>query len=245
VSFGIAGLAYWRSGTGARSGSAAFRPRSRAQMPPGRGAELASEQCVRYDAAEVEWRPIAAPDVRLIELPQPGPVLAARCAAPDFLQLAPVEAGIGLEIFVYAFQDARSIVSRCAGQSLPVGHSAFSIAPTASFAISLASAPSGRAAQGRYCTMSSDSRPAAAALSRTIAPLTRRPAGSRPIPPPASGSFQSCKGWTGFRLSCRHRTGAEFRWTAARRRRGVFRTGCQTPNTGWRTGDRRAPQPSR
>src|SRR4029077_19415675 len=30
---------------------------------------------VRYDTAEVEWRPIAAPDVRLIELPQPGPVL--------------------------------------------------------------------------------------------------------------------------------------------------------------------------
>src|SRR5580700_6040472 len=79
-------------------------------------------EIVRYDAAEVEWRPIAAPDVRLIELPQLGPVLAAlvsvtvqveknclRCAAPDFLQLAPIEAGIGLEIFVHAFQDARSI----------------------------------------------------------------------------------------------------------------------------------------
>src|SRR6516164_4273236 len=79
-------------------------------------------EIVRYDAAEVEWRPIAAPDVRLIELPQPGPVLAAlvsvtvqveenplRCAAPDVLQPAPVEAGIGLEIFVHAFQDARSI----------------------------------------------------------------------------------------------------------------------------------------
>ena len=79
-------------------------------------------EIVRYDAAEVEWRPISAPDVGLIELPQPGPVLAAlvsvtvqveknclRCAAPDFLQLAPVEAGIGLEKFVHAFQDARSI----------------------------------------------------------------------------------------------------------------------------------------
>src|SRR5215472_16090990 len=64
---------------------------------------------------------------------------------------------------------SRTIVSRCAGQSLPVGHSAISIAPTASFAISLASAPSGRTTQGRYCTMSSHSRPAAAALSRTIA----------------------------------------------------------------------------
>src|SRR5467141_2868696 len=79
-------------------------------------------EIVRYDAAEVEWRPITAPDVRLIELPQPGPLLAAlvgvtvqveknclRCAAPDVLQLSPVEAGIGLEIFVHAFQDARSI----------------------------------------------------------------------------------------------------------------------------------------
>ena len=36
-----------------------------------------------------------------------------------------------------------------------------------------------------------------------------------------------------------------FAGTAARRRRGVFRKGCQTPDTGWRTGDRRAPQPSR
>src|SRR5215470_2083128 len=79
-------------------------------------------EIVRYDAAEVEWRPIAASDVRLIELPQPGPVLATlvsvtvqvekNClprAAPDVLQLVPVETGIGLEIFVHALQDARSI----------------------------------------------------------------------------------------------------------------------------------------
>src|SRR6516164_379827 len=79
-------------------------------------------EIVRYDAAEIEWRPIAAPNVRLIELPQPGPVLAAlvsvtvqvekdchRCAAPDVLRGAPVEVGICLEIFAQAFQDARSI----------------------------------------------------------------------------------------------------------------------------------------
>src|SRR6201981_1162187 len=70
-------------------------------------------EIVRYDAAEVEWRPITAPDVRLIELPQPGPVLAAlvsvtvqveknclRRGAPDVLQLAPGRAGIGPEVFV-------------------------------------------------------------------------------------------------------------------------------------------------
>jgi hypothetical protein len=73
---------------------------------------------------------------------------------------------------------SRTIVSRCAGQSLPLGHSAISIAPTASFAISLASALSGRAAQGRYCTMSRTTR--APPPRRSPAPMARVPTPSLP-----------------------------------------------------------------
>jgi hypothetical protein len=113
--------------------------------------EFAKQGHLRLLTTEVTKREITS---RLREL------LADAAAALKKHEIVLRQAGAGL---------SRTIVSRCAGQSLPVGHSAISIAPTASFAISLASAPSGRAAQGRYCTISNDPRPAAAALSRTIA----------------------------------------------------------------------------
>ena len=98
---------------------------------------------VRYGAAEVEWRPISARDVWLIELPQPGP-------GPLLATLVTVTVQV---------EDASGGRSRC-----------------------LATGPS------RSWHWPGDIR--ARVPGRAIdLPLTRRPAGPRPISPPASGSF--------------------------------------------------------
>src|SRR5438067_11539920 len=86
-------------------------------------------ELVGYDPADVEWRPIAAGDILLIELPQPGPMLAAligvaveveehrlRRTAPDVLQRHPVEPGIDVEVLMHAFEQAALIVRRAADQ---------------------------------------------------------------------------------------------------------------------------------
>ena len=100
---------------------------------------MAPDHCevVGHDPADVEWGPIAAGDVLLIELPQPGPLLAAlvgmavqveedtlRCAAPEVRQLLPVEPGIDFEIFVQALEQAPAVARGAANQLVLVHRSA-------------------------------------------------------------------------------------------------------------------------
>src|SRR5580704_11017924 len=93
--------------------------------PFGAGVALAPDhrEIAVDDAADIERSPIAAHDIILVVLPQPRPLLAAlvgmaieveehglRRAAPDFLQLLPIEAGVGIEVLVHALEQAAAIL---------------------------------------------------------------------------------------------------------------------------------------
>src|SRR6266851_5582855 len=99
-------------------------------IAPGAAMAPYHRHVVGHDAADIERRPVARLHVLPVIFPEPEPMLASfvgvaveveeprlRRAAPDRIELLPVEAGVGVEVILVQLEDFLPIALRAADET--------------------------------------------------------------------------------------------------------------------------------